>query len=761
MARERRAVESIRAALLLAASAMLLPVYPSLAETDLGPVQLSGEGEVGGRIVSGDFASSKYEEYRQQRPGAFGNLWFLLDEDDPRYYLRGWSEDAGENDQFYRLEGGRYGLFRIDLQYDELPHVFSNNGRTLFTDMGGGVLTFPDATQAAIQAAAGNAAKSALLATALDGAEHVDLDLRIRRGEARFSYEPTPGLELVGGYRARDREGTEPRAMGFGSPGGTFVNVATPVDDRTHRADAELRLSGETWNAEVGYEGSFYDNDRGALIIDNPLRSTDDADDGSSRGRLSLWPDNMAHTGRVAGAWTLPTEFPARLAGSFSYGIRLQDERFLDHTINSAFVGEPALDLPDDSPDAKVQTRLANVRLTARPLPRLNLTARYRFYDYDNDTDSITFPGHVINDQNFAEEERFTVPNEYRRHNAGLDASYHLIDPATLKLGYEWERWDRSNDREVTQLDEHRAKAALDLRPAPWALVRTSYLLGVRRGSTYNTLAHLAHAVVEEDFTEAAPQSQFSELRKFDQADLVRNEVNLLAQFSPCESVSLALTGSYAFYDYHDSAFGLTDRELWSAGADVSYSPWSWISFYSYYTYENIWSRQRSRWRSRNFSPPIVVTDDPVNDWLSWSEDRVHNGGVGAQIALVPDRLDLDLGYTIQDATAETRAKGAPGTTSVASDGGNGVDWPDIEDVLQIVRAALRLHVHERLTLGAEYRYERFHLDNFKTDKLMPFMAASNVNGSGTVSPSLDTFLGDSIEDYHAHVIELSAILRF
>ena len=42
-----------------------------------------------------------------------------------------------------------------------------------------------------------------------------------------------------------------------------------------------------------------------------------------------------------------------------------------------------------------------------------------------------------------------------------------------------------------------------------------------------------------------------------------------------------------------------------------------------------------------------------------------------------------------------------------------------------------------------------------------PFMASSNVNGSGAVSPSTDVFLGDRVDDYVAHVIALSLIYRF
>ena len=41
------------------------------------------------------------------------------------------------------------------------------------------------------------------------------------------------------------------------------------------------------------------------------------------------------------------------------------------------------------------------------------------------------------------------------------------------------------------------------------------------------------------------------------------------------------------------------------------------------------------------------------------------------------------------------------------------------------------------------------------------FLAGSDVDGSGAVSPSLDVFLQDFVSDYTAHVLGVSAVIRF
>lgn len=747
----------LRTAPLAVALGLLLSTpSPGSAQTDLGPVIATGEAEVGGRGISGDFRSSKYEEYREQKPGAFGNVRILLEGKEGRYYFEGLATDIAERDQHYEIASGRYGRYRLELEFDEHPHVFSNAARTLYTNEGGGVLTLPDTTQSAIQAGG-----SAALQSALAGATGVPLRFRLQTGRIGLFYRPLADLEFDAGYRTQEKEGTRPFGMGFGSPGANFVNVAGPIDERTHEVTGGIQVARDAWSLRLDYTGSFYENDLDTMTVDNPLRGTDSATLGSTRGRTDLAPDNSAHTVSLTGAVTLPVGFPARFAGTFSYGMRFQDDPFVPHTINSA-ISDPGLALPASNLDAEVRTLLANLLLTGRPHRDLNLTARYRYYDYNSDIPLLAFPAHVVNDRTLVTTDtRLNTPIDYSKHNGSLDASYRLARPTTLKVGYEWERWDRNDHREVIRTDEHTAKAAVDYKPATWALLRAGYQFGTRRGTDYNTFAHLEHAVLEELDTAARLQAQSVLLRKFDEANRVRHQVDLLAQVSPREDVTLSFTGGYGQTNYDDSILGLTDDERWSVGTDIGYRPLEWLGLSAWYTFENIEFKQQSRWRPRTFLPPIVVTDDPVNDWESTSEDQVHTAGAGADILLIPERLDASLSYIVEIAKAKTRAFGAPGTTSAAADGGNAVDWPDIKDTLQTFIGALRYHILKNLTVKAEYRFEHFNLANFKTDGLEPFMASSNVNGSGTVSPSTDVFLGDRVDDYVAHVIALSLIYRF
>jgi MtrB/PioB family decaheme-associated outer membrane protein len=739
------------------------------ADVDVAGARLSGELEVGGRAITGEDwgSSSKYEEYREQDPGVFGSGSFLMENRTEPWWLRGWLTDVGERDERYELEGGRFGLYKFDLEYSELPHVYSNDARSLYTESNG-VLDFPNAFQTALQAlSADAAAQSALLGSFLADSPQKDLELRLRSGRASFEMSPREELDLLAGYSIQDRQGTKPFALGFGSPGGTFVNFVAPIDQQIHQVNAGARWSQDVWSLEAGYDGSFFQDAFHRLVVDNPLRATDDAAAGSSRGRLSTPPDNSAHTFRLAGATRLPTEFPSRLAGSFAYGRRFQDDSFLCHTINTALLATPqncvgtgsALDLPEDSLDGDVATFLGNLVLTGRPTDALSLTARYRFYDFDNDSDEIEFPTHVVNDTSLATEVRRNVANEYRRQNAALEAAFDVTERATLQTGYEFEQWNRSDDREVTRLHEHRPSVGLDVRLASWSQLRASYEFGVRRGNGYDQFAYLEESF---DFAALTPDEraslEFPELRKFDQADRISNRVDLLGQITPRDDLAFTLTGSLATADYDNTDFGLESDESYSVGGETAWQALSWLGVSTWYTFENIRYEQSSRFRTIVGGAPV---DDPVNDWSSLSKDQVHNLGFDVDLVLVPDRLDATLGYALQHAVGQTDSTDVPGVAPAGTDGGNAPDWPHLEDVLQNVHASLSYHVNEQLTVKGAYVFEKFDLTDFKTDDLDPYEPGSNVNGSGVVSPSRDVFLGARIEDYKAHVFALSLIYRF
>src|SRR5262245_53354742 len=97
---------------------------------------------------------SKFNEYRDVRDG------FYLRRADVRFYnilgTRNYVSFQSSNtvyrDQSYLGSFGQYGKFKIQFRYDQIPHIYSDTARTLYTQTSRGVFEFPALIRQALQA---------------------------------------------------------------------------------------------------------------------------------------------------------------------------------------------------------------------------------------------------------------------------------------------------------------------------------------------------------------------------------------------------------------------------------------------------------------------------------------------------------------------------------------------------------------------------------------------------------------------------------
>src|SRR5262245_37146001 len=113
----------------------------------------SGKGQASIIGVGKNRNSAKYEEYRQiptDHP-VVDELQFNADNQEKNYYFEFRTEDSLQSDAHYILRTGKYGQYELELGWDELPHVLSNTGQSLFVPQGDGELTVADDIQRALQ----------------------------------------------------------------------------------------------------------------------------------------------------------------------------------------------------------------------------------------------------------------------------------------------------------------------------------------------------------------------------------------------------------------------------------------------------------------------------------------------------------------------------------------------------------------------------------------------------------------------------------
>ncbi|NNL68295.1 MAG: MtrB/PioB family decaheme-associated outer membrane protein [Myxococcales bacterium] len=750
--------------LLFCAGSLLTIAAPLVvsAEVSLGDWRAAGEVEIGGRTTWGDDDEGKFLEYRDPGEGAIGAYRFSLWELDEGRHWRGGGVNLGYDDQRYRLEGGRYGAYSFDLFYRELPHVFSTHARTLYLREGSGAYRLPAGVQTRI---AGAADPSAQLATELQAVRPTDLELRWIETGGGAELHVREWMRLYGSYRLQDKRGERTGAIDWGTPGGNFATFAERIDEQIHeaRAGGELLLGRATLSLE--YLGSFYDNDLRQALVDNPLVDTD-AEGAASRGRLATAPSNSAHSVALSGASPLPFGIPARAVASLVYGIRLQDERFLPHTVNGA-IASPGLALPQRDLDGRVHTFLGNIAIDADPLPGVDLDLRYRIYHYDNQSDEILFPEHVTNDTSLSTSPHRSVANDYTVQKFGAEVGRNVGKRVRAAVGYSAEHWHRSDDRQVENLWEHGPTAKLDFRVATGTSLLGTYAFRTRDGDGYDPFAYFDESLDATGQAQARSFGELPALRKADQADRDQHRFDLMGRTLVGERLEVSASGGVLWSDYRNTRFGIREEFGWHVGSEAYLQAHERVGITAYYAFEALHTDQDSRWRPRSFAPPLDAVDDPSNDWSSLTRSRFHTTGAKLELGVVPERVDLALGYEFHYGRERTTSSGAPGFVAAAppttgGDGGNAPNFPEIEERLQAFTAALALHANEAVTLELQYRFEDYDLDGgFRRQGLGPFLPGSNVNGSGGVTPSTDVFLADSIGDYRANVLRLIARVRF
>ncbi len=744
-----RAAAMIR--LVVAGLAMVSMTGVAWAQVQIGGVNIEGQFEAGGRIFIERPSKSeraKFEEYRDLPPGLFLDQFHLgVSRPDTGYSAEFEGTKWGQDDQQFTLRAGRIGLWEFGFQWDQTPHVYSTDARTLLTEASPGVFTLPTPRPSPL--------------TLYNTPPNFEISQQWDTARLWFGLTPTPDLDLKTEYARIHKDGDKPFSMAFGSPGNNFLQILEPIDQTVNDYRLRLSLARENYQLQFTYAFSQFSNDLTSVTADNPCfglpaalpagcGTTDGGAAAPATGRTSLPPSNIAHTFSFAGGANLPW-WRTRVNANFSYGIRFQNEDFLPHTINPT-ISSPLLTLPQSSLDGFVQTFLGNVSVTSRPLPPLTLSLKYRIYDFDDQSDQPTFAGFVLNDRTLVPEERQAGRFTYIKQNAELDARWRFAQALAATLGFGWENWNRNVHREVRVSNEYGAKAAVDWTPLDWVLVRAAYTPSFRRIDQYNTFAHLAHEVTEEELADATLTGQSTLLRKFDEADRNRQQVNVFVDLTPLPFLTVTPFGSYRYDDYYNSPLGLQQVTSWSAGVDFAWTPVERVTIFGGYVYEQIDQKQESRSRPVAGTPPTAL-DFPDFDWVSKNKDFINTFRLGVNTTLIPNVLTLVTTASYEAALGKIDTSNpVPPTSGTPAQNltATAKPFPNFWDSLIRLDTALKYRFWKGWSATLAYAFEKFQKGDFRTDGLTPF-----VPGVSSI------FLGNDLKDYTAHIIAVKLGYQF
>ncbi|HEX3354224.1 MAG TPA: MtrB/PioB family decaheme-associated outer membrane protein [Terriglobales bacterium] len=711
--------------------------------------------------------TSKYNEYRDLRDGFFIPRVRLTMDDiaGSKYFLDVQSNNAIYRDQSYLATFGAWNRFRVQFRYDEIPHTYTNTARTPYTQTAPGVLTIPLLTRNSLQALAASPLLPSTIQTQLvPSMNFIVPAIERRAGTFMFAYDLTPDWDLLASYSREHETGTRPLGLIFNSSpsaalsGGYGAEVPEPIDYFNNLVRVRAEYVRKRWAIQIGYTGSFFQNNRNALFFDNPFRTTDcvapvgctAATQGPARGEVDLYPDNHAHYINVAGTLLLMKHL--RLLFSINAGWLRQDDPFVPYTTNTLLLAGTG-PLPASSLHGEKQTLAMNYKLIQSLGKKFEIKAGYRQYDYNNDTPVLSFTP-VEGDSGAAS---LTSPEEntpfgYNRKNVEVTGNWYYAKKSSVKVGYEGEIMDRSN-RDVEHSTENGFVAAIDSAPRKDLSFRVSYRYSARNPEQYqdDQAAETAGGITNDQI--------FS--RRFDEATRTRNRGDAEIQYSPTDRLSFSgfagtlqdnfnhqggvnsptplnfIAGtSYPYYLY-----GVLKDLSYNAGFDSDFSLTNAITLFAEYSYERYYKAMASRYRVPGGATPLPLDcsaaghgcDSANNDWGSTARDYVHIFAVGWDTHF-SKKTDLDTYYTLSAAkgNVDSRPFGNPtlltGPDKFLLTGTNAaVDYPETVSRNHQVVAVFRYKVTNNLTSKVEYRYQQFDSKDYQTSAMTPYM--------GCVSP--------------------------
>jgi hypothetical protein len=627
----------------------------------LAPVEMEGlavsEGgwrtfgfvEFGAIGVSGDEHAQGFRAYKDIESGptiqSFGA--YAEQPDDARYVeISGGA--LGQSDQFYGLRLGRYNDWKLDVYYNETPHVFTTTYRSLWGGAGSERLTLEQGLPPGGGASA--AATQTAVQNALAVTEESELGLTRKKAGMRLDMNLTDSWKFYSSYSEERRQGARPFGAVFGF--GTSMEVPESIDYTTRdlAAGAHYRDALNRFNLQA--TASIFRNNAGTLTFDNPhftAATMGLPNNYFTQGRFDLTPGNEHYHLKGEYGRLIPGFYKANFTATAALGTMRQDDALIPPTpfalvggttqgVSLANNWNTTAALPRPSAEARIDTRLADLGLSLKPTDALSLKGSLRYYETENRTEywacnPLTGQwGRLLNDGSgvsFASANTTagvnppgtlqtaynttgcnidaaralnlvpaagnivigSAPVDYRQLNAGVSADYRLGRASSVNGALERETYKRdSREREETW--EDKVKLGYVNRALLDGTLRASVEFGRRRGSEFETdpyAPYLSRSFGPDPATNGTNMTSWlrgvTQLQQYDLAD--RDQGILNARMNHLFTPNFEGAMTLQWKDAHYPAeVGRGRQQQGSLGFDFDYKASSRFALYGYYAYQ-------------------------------------------------------------------------------------------------------------------------------------------------------------------------------
>ncbi len=341
---------------------------------DEGEIMYSWQVELGLRTVDQNGDETKFEEYRDMGDGLCGSARVQADKENLYYKLD--ADRIGREDQQYEFMGGKYGKFKIQMFYDEIPHAYARDAKSYFNGVGSAALVD-----------SGNHADP----TPWQG---FDYDKQQKNAGFKGEYNFDTPYYLEFGANRKDSEGIYP----LGGPAGT--ELPAPVDWNEQNWFFGGGYQSRTIVASLRADISYFDNKNEWMTWDSQT--------------TSLAPDSEFY--KYSGKFIYRNPFL-----SSQYSVRASHSR-----------KENSFDLTRfySSTLGTFRGEVVNTRVDASwdfvPISYMDMKLFAGYADTDDESDMLTVSTVA------------TVPYDHEKRRAGFDTTLRLPSANFLDIGYRY-----------------------------------------------------------------------------------------------------------------------------------------------------------------------------------------------------------------------------------------------------------------------------------------------------------------------------------
>jgi MtrB/PioB family decaheme-associated outer membrane protein len=751
-----------------------LPVKAPTAAEPIPYWWFHGSVEAGGRFFLnnpqrngatylGQQSLAKFYEYRDLRPGPFGNIWLSTGSKDGLYQIDLGGKNIGYDDQSYYLDASKAGQHYFNFGWDQTPHLYSTSAQTPFSGVGTTTLTLPPNCTSSV------AGTGAIVVPCL-----YQTDLGIRRDTAAFEYRwtPTDAWDIKAAYSHMHRTGTQIDGVsGFVaiSPFIDATQVPRPVADTTQNYGVNGEYAGTSpWGQKMtfkmGYAGSQYTNDFTSYTAQSPFCTglVCDSPTFSPFIRESTWPSNRADGFNATLAADLP--WKSRYVGTVSYTMMRQNDAFIPMTNNPTAPASLNV-LPASSLNGAINTILSNNVVTTKITPELTSKLTYRYYDFQNNTPEILFAGTgpigtsttawTSNDQNVATEMAIrSLSMSYTKQNAGAELAWRPSNEWNVGAAYGFERytWTR---QAADATNQNSAKIFADWKPDDWLTIRSSGYFSDRRYENYDYQSfqgniQFPNRIASDPwyFSPAYRQMTIDNRRRW--------KANLFADVVVTDELTITPTFQYQddFYGLNpNNELGLRDSRSWNAGIEATYllnpnTAFSVSYLREYYT--------QLLYGSSSPSATAVVGVGGVFSAETNDRTVVDTFAAVVKYTAIPDKLDTEFRYTASHGVDHLNLNLGNGTTPTGGQFPDVTTWWQRFDAIAtykfdpafVAQMGWKGNIKARL----RYAWESNSVANWANDPLAPF--------SPTISTASIWLAGDN-PNYNVHLLAASFIAQW